>query len=60
MVWIANPDQLVELGIYLDISFTLVVNTRVKTLKNYSRFYNESKNYSHSTVRSDCRLWTVW
>jgi hypothetical protein len=45
--------------LWSDVSFTLVVNTRAKILKIYSRFKNEGKNYARSTLKSRCRLWNV-
>jgi len=40
-----------------NVNFTQVINTRVKILKNYSRFKNEGNIYSRSTLRRGCCLW---
>jgi hypothetical protein len=39
-----------------DVRFTFAVNSRVKTLKIYSRFNNDGKNYPHPSLKSSCRL----
>jgi len=39
------------LPLYLSVSFTFVINIRVKILKNYSRYQNEGKNYSRSNLK---------